>query len=143
MTKLIWKQTNIAAKTKQTLAVLAIAGVGVLGATSAGQAESGGLEGSWKGGGWVSIAGNRERAHCHVHYTPAGSQYSLNATCATDSGKVSQTARVHKAGDHAYKGSFYNSEYDVSGQVRIIVRGNTQTVTLTSEGGTALLTLTR
>ena len=58
------------------------------------------LAGSWTGGGWVSFAsGNKERARCHAHYSRAGgSNYELNATCATASGKASQTALVHQTG---------------------------------------------
>jgi hypothetical protein len=146
MTVLERKQASIKSRSGRWLAMLALAGAGMVGASSIGQAEPGGsLEGSWKGGGWVSVVGgSRERAHCQVHYSAAnGAQYSLTATCATDSGKASQTARIHKAGEHAYKGQFYNAEYDVTGQIRVIVHGNKQTVTLTSDSGTALLTLTR
>jgi hypothetical protein len=146
MTVLERMQTSVKTKSGRWLAILTLAGAGVVGASSIGQAETGGsLEGAWKGSGWVSIVGgNRERAQCQVHYSAAnGAQYSLTATCATDSGKASQTARIHKAGEHAYKGQFYNAEYDVTGQIRVIVRGNKQTVTLTSDNGTALITLSR
>jgi hypothetical protein len=138
--------TNTKSKrsTAHWLAMLLLSGAALGSVTSTGRCE-GGLEGSWTGAGWVSVAGgNRERAHCRVHYSPTnGSQYSINATCATDSGKVSQTAHVHKSGNNSYQGSFYNSEYDVSGQIRVIIHGNSQTVTLTSEGGSAQLTLSR
>lgn len=146
MTVIERKQTSFKTKSGQWLAVLALAGAGMVGASSIGQAEPGGsLEGSWSGAGWVSIiGGSRERARCQVRYSPAnGAQYSLTATCATDLGKASQTARIHKAGEHAYKGQFYNAEYDVTGQIRVIVRGNKQTVTLTSDSGTALISLSR
>jgi hypothetical protein len=127
------------------LVMLMLSGVALAGSPSSGKSEPGGLEGSWKGGGWVSIAGGpRERAHCHLRYSAAsGSQYSITATCATDSGKVSQTARVRKSGERSYQGSFYNSEYDVSGQIRVVLHGNSQTVTLSSDSGSAQLTLTR
>jgi hypothetical protein len=129
------------------LAILTLAGAAAVSFPINGRCEPGGsLEGSWSGGGWVSIGGGeKERARCHVHYSlqHGGSQYSVSATCATDGGKVSQTAQVHKSGDNSYKGSFYNSEYDVSGAIRVIVHGNKQTVTLTSEAAVAQLSLTR
>jgi hypothetical protein len=52
------------------------------------------------------------------------------ATCATASGKAAQTARVHQVGKNRYSGSFYNSDYSISGVVHIVVSGATQTVRL-------------
>jgi hypothetical protein len=58
------------------------------------------LEGSWSGGGSVSFAsGSREQAHCRAHYRRAGNNsYSVNATCATASGRAAQTATVRQVG---------------------------------------------
>jgi hypothetical protein len=127
------------------LGMLMLSGAMLAGGASSGKGGPRGLEGSWRGGGWVSFAGGaRERARCHVHYSQArGSQYSISATCATDSGKVSQTARVRKAGARTYQGSFYNKEYDVSGHIHVVLHGDRQTVTLTSDSGAARLTLRR
>ena len=104
-----------------------------------------GLEGSWSGGGTVSFAsGSTERARCRAHYSHAGSTgYTLNATCATASGRASQTASVRQVGENKYAGSFYNSEYGVSGRVYVIVHGNTQSVKLTSTVGWATFTFRR
>ncbi len=128
---------------------VALAAVLVLFALMPGQAtaERGrrSLAGSWSGGGWVSFAGGpRERARCRVRYVPASRRrFRLSATCATESGRVSQTATVRKSGANSYAGSFYNSEYDVSGSIYITVRGNRQKATLRSSGGSAVLTLHR
>jgi hypothetical protein len=103
------------------------------------------LAGSWSGGGWVSFAGgSRERARCRVHYAAlSATRFRLSATCATESGRVSQVATVRKSGGSSYAGSFYNREYDVSGSIYITVRGNSQTATLRSESGSAVLSLHR
>lgn len=128
---------------------VALAAAAVLFALMPGQAtaERGrrSLAGSWSGGGWVSFAGRpRERARCRVRYVPASRErFRLSATCATESGRVSQTATVRKSGAHSYAGSFYNSEYDVSGSIYITVRGNRQRATLRSSSGSAVLTLYR
>lgn len=140
--------TNAKAKRSVThwLTVLILSGVALGSMASSGRSESANLAGSWSGGGWVSLAdGSREKAHCSLHYSPAGgSQYSISATCASDSGKVSQTGRVHKSGENSYQGSFYNSEFDVHGQIRVVMNGsNKQTVTLTSDSANARLTLSR
>jgi hypothetical protein len=103
------------------------------------------LAGSWSGGGWVSFAsGTRERARCRAHYSRAGGDsYVLSATCATASGNASQTATVYKVSTNRYRGSFHNPEYNVSGSIRIVVQGNSQSVTLSGDSGSASLSLSR
>ncbi len=103
------------------------------------------LAGSWSGGGWVSFAsGNKEKARCHAHYSRAGgSSYELSATCATTSGKASQTAIVHQAGANSFSGSFHNAEYNVSGTIHIALHGNSQSVTLHGDSASGSLVLSR
>jgi hypothetical protein len=104
-----------------------------------------GLEGSWSGGGTVSFAsGSTERASCRAHYHRAGSTgYTLNATCATASGRASQTASVRQVAENRYAGSFYNSEYGISGVISIVLHGRSQTVRLRSDSGSAVISLSR
>jgi hypothetical protein len=110
-----------------------------------GEAQSASLEGSWRGGGSVSFAkGQREQAQCRAQYRRAsGSSYVLTATCATPSGRATQTATVRQVGGNSYRGTFHNSEYDVSGTIFITVGGNRQSVRLTSEAGSASFELRR
>ena len=104
-----------------------------------------GLEGSWSGGGTVSFAsGSTERARCRAHYRRAGAtSYTLSATCATASGRASQTATVRQVAQNRYSGSFYNSEYSISGVISIVVHGKSQTVRLNSDSGSAVISLSR
>jgi hypothetical protein len=104
-----------------------------------------GLEGSWSGGGSVSFtSGSTERARCRAHYRRAGStSYTLNATCATASARASQTATVRQVGENRYAGSFYNSEYSISGVINVVVHGRSQTVRLNSDSGSAVINLSR
>src|SRR5262245_5631436 len=94
-------------------------------ANVAGKTNAAGLEGSWSGGGTVSFAsGAREQARCRARYSRAGNNsYTVNATCATASGRATQTATVRRVGENRYSGSFYNSEYSISGVIHIVVRG--------------------
>jgi hypothetical protein len=104
---------------------------------------SSGLEGTWNGKGWVSFSsGKRESARCRVNFSGSVKRYLLTATCATESGRISQTASVRQAGANAYVGSFYNGEYDISGTIRITTRG-ALTARLTSGNGSAFFTLSR
>ncbi len=104
-----------------------------------------GLEGSWSGGGSVVFpSGAKEQARCRAQYRRAGSSsYSLNATCATPSGRAAQTATLRRVSDNKYQGNFYNSEYGISGVIHVIVSGSSQTVRLISDSGSALFRLSR
>ena len=126
-------------------AVMVLVALATAGSVSVKSESGGTLAGSWSGGGWVSFAsGNKERARCHAHYSRAGgSSYELNASCATASGKASQTATVHQTGPNRYGGSFHNAEYNVSGTIHIVVQGNSQSVTLHGESASGSLTLSR
>jgi len=121
------------------LALLIIAG-----AIGPSTAEPGGLAGSWSGGGWVAFAsGAKEKARCHARYSGGGDTYTVSATCATSSGKASQTATVYKLTASAYRGSFYNSDYNVRGTIRVVVHGSSQSVSLSGDGASASLNLRR
>jgi hypothetical protein len=104
-----------------------------------------GLEGSWSGSGSVSFAtGGKEQARCRAHYRRASKDsYRVQATCATPSGKADQTATVHKVGENRYQGNFHNSDYDITGVIIVVVNGNSQSVRLTSSGGSAHFKLSR
>jgi hypothetical protein len=105
----------------------------------------GSLEGSWSGGGTVSFAsGGKEQARCRARFSRAGEHsYTVNATCATASGRAAQTATVRQVSNNRYSGSFYNSEYSISGSIDIVVHGSSQTVRLTSDSGSGILNLSR
>ncbi len=124
------------------IAIAALPVLAVVGPSAADPAP--GLSGSWSGGGWVSFAnGNKEKARCRAQYTGGGGAYTVTATCATASGKASQTAKVYKVSGTSYKGSFFNSEYNVRGNIRVNVNGNSQSVSLSGDGTSAQLSLSR
>jgi hypothetical protein len=116
-----------------------------LAASPAAIAQSAGLEGSWHGAGSVAFAsGQRERAQCRAQYRRASSNaYTVTATCATPSGRATQTATVRRVGGNTYQGQFHNSEYNVSGTISVTVGGNRQSVRLSGDGGSASFELRR
>jgi hypothetical protein len=129
----------------QMMQIFAIALLAVFAFPDGGWAQSASLEGAWRGGGSVSFAGGQsERAQCRVQYRRASAtSYSLTATCATPSGRATQTATVRQVGGNSYQGRFHNSEYDVSGSIFVTAAGNRQSVRLTSDAGSASLELRR
>jgi hypothetical protein len=108
-------------------------------------AQSASLEGSWRGGGSVAFAsGQQERAQCRAQYRRAsGNAYTVTATCATPSGRATQTATLRQVGGNTYQGQFRNTEYDVSGTISVTVSGNRQSVRLTGDAGSAAFELRR
>jgi hypothetical protein len=108
-------------------------------------AQSASLEGSWRGSGSVSFAsGQKERAECRAQYRRAsGASYTVTATCATPSGRATQTATLRQVGGNTYQGQFHNSEYDVSGTIFVTVSGNRQSVRLSGDTGSAAFELRR
>jgi hypothetical protein len=128
----------------RAIALVPLAALAASGAAAPTIADPG-LAGSWSGGGWVAFSnGNKEKARCRATYRRAGkNSYSLQATCATSSGKASQTATVYQVTASRYRGSFYNTDYNVRGTIRVIVSGGSQRVSLAGDGASASLSLRR
>jgi hypothetical protein len=103
------------------------------------------LAGAWSGGGSVAFAsGAKERASCRAKFMRAGaSGYTMSALCATASAKVAQTASLRKVGANSYAGSFHNPEYGVTGSIHITVNGRSQSVSLSSDVGSASFRLSK
>jgi len=121
-------------------ALVSALSVGVMSVAEA--REGGGIAGSWSGGGVVVYSsGQRERAHCRASYSGGGSTVMMSGNCATPSGSVFQSARLRQVGANSYAGSFFNSQYNMSGTIYVTVHGSTQSVSLRSGAGSASLTL--
>ncbi|MES0385660.1 MAG: hypothetical protein ABUJ98_13895 [Hyphomicrobium sp.] len=103
------------------------------------------LEGTWSGSGMANPKdGKPEKLRCRISYSRHSEKvYSVAAACATTSVKFRQTGKLLKVSPTRYVGDFYNPEYDVSGRVRVIVRGSAQTVTFKSARGNGSATLSK
>ena len=84
--------------------------VGALGlASTVAMAAPSDIEGSWRGSGFVSYAGQKERVTCRATYSHvSGKSYELSATCAAPSGSLSQSATVRYVGGNRYRGEIYS-----------------------------------
>ncbi len=131
-------------KSRKYWALAAMLPIVSLSAMPQAKCEPSPLAGTWSGGGVVAYAsGTRERARCHASYSGGTTTVSLNATCATPSGSLSQYARLRQTGANSYSGTFFNAQYNMSGSIHVTVHGNTQTVSISSGSGSASLTLKR
>ena len=103
------------------------------------------LGGSWSGGGRVIFqGGNTERARCRAHFVRQSSKrYFMSGVCATQSARVSQTATIVQTTNNKYYGRFHNEEFNVTGTLRISIRGGRMTATLKGKAGSAVLSLRR
>lgn len=120
-----------------TVALGALAGPGVALAAS--------ISGTWSGNGTVNLnTGEKEVVRCRIRYEEgSGNTFVLHVTCAHSNGTFQQSGRVVQLSANSYSGRLYSDQYDVSGDVTIIVSGNRQTITAKSAKGTAYLVLTR
>lgn len=125
--------------------IVALAFVVLAALLPAGQAHAVPLEGSWSGAGYVSPnSGQRERVRCRVSYSKQTPKvYSVSATCASSSAQIRQSGTLLKVRANSYVGDVYNSDYDVSGRLRVKVSGRKQTVTFSSSVANGKLTLRR
>jgi hypothetical protein len=109
------------------------------------QAVAQSLEGTWSGSGAAKpTSGQTERVRCRITYGRENPKvFSVAATCATPSVTFHQTGTLLMVSPTRFVGDFYNPEYDVSGRVRVTLKGSTQTVTFSGPKGTGSMTLTR
>lgn len=133
------------ASLKSLILAAAVAFVTVPALPDVARADPDGLEGSWSGGGPVTFAsGSKERAKCRAILSSSGPKsYRVNGTCATQSGKVTQTAEIYQMTSNRYRGEFHNPEFDINGTISVVVSGRHLTATLTSSSGTGVLNFSR
>lgn len=131
-------------QTRTSRAALALS-LGMLGVTGASHANAEPLSGTWSGSGYVQPRdGQREKVRCRVTYSPQGaSVVAVSATCASASTTIHQTGSLSMVSPSKYIGDFYNSEYDVSGRIRVSISGSSQTVSFSGAKGSGSLSLRR
>lgn len=119
----------------------AVACILLLAVVAAGpvRADSANLDGNWTGGGSVNYpSGAKESARCRASFKKrSGTSYSVNARCASASGKIEQSATLTEVGSNVYSGSFFNTEYKVDGTITVKVSGNSQVVSISSPAGSS------
>ncbi len=132
---------------KRPSLLVAVGMVAAWAALSAGPAtaEPASLEGSWSGSGTVVLpSGESERARCRATFRRQSSDtFTMRAVCSTASTSVAQTAELTRTSGSRYSGEFFNSEYGISGSIRISVSGSSLSASLSGGGGTGRFHLSR
>ncbi|MEL7049950.1 MAG: hypothetical protein AAFO75_13530 [Pseudomonadota bacterium] len=108
-------------------------------------AQAAPLEGSWTGAGTVKAnSGQSERVRCRVDYSRQTPKvFSVSATCASASASIRQSGTLTKVRANRYVGDVYNSDFDISGRLKVTVKGRKQVVTFTSSAANGRLNLRR
>lgn len=124
--------------------LLAASAIGVWALPDA-NSQGASLEGSWSGGGQIVFpSGEKEQARCRASFRrQGGDSFGMNATCATASAKVQQSAEVTRVSGDRYRGEFQNTEFGISGSIRITISGNKLNASLNGGGGSAEFSLSR
>lgn len=101
------------------------------------------LSGTWKGGGQFTMSsGAKEKVRCRVRYTKTvGTNYAMNARCASASGHVEQAVMLKRVGKDRYSGSAHNRKFGVTVYIGIRVSGKKQSVVVSGVQGRAHLAL--
>ena len=99
---------------KSSIVAVAIAGtsLGLAAGSAPLAAQQASLDGSWSGTGTVQFAsGQSETARCRASFSSrSGNSVSMNAVCATASGRVAQTAQLQRVSANRFEGDFHNAE---------------------------------
>jgi hypothetical protein len=118
--------------------------MGIFGATATPAAAQS-IIGSWSGGGMIIFpSGETERARCRATFRNlSGGSVSMQGVCATASVRVSQSASLSRLTSTTYSGEFYNTEFNLSGSIRIRMQGSKLNASLSGGGATAQFVLGR
>ncbi|WP_141702039.1 hypothetical protein [Methyloceanibacter stevinii] len=108
-------------------------------------ASAAALAGEWSGEGTVTqTEGPTEKVRCRVSYKQESAKvFGVVAQCASTSKMMKQIGELLEVRPGVYTGEFILTQYDVSGRVRVVVEGETQTVTFKSPRGEGEVILNR
>lgn len=117
----------------------------VLATISPLQAEPAPLEGTWSGSGTMQALDQPpQKLTCRVTYKAETEKvFKLAAKCVTISTAVNQTGQLLKINPGLYVGEFHVASFDISGRVRIVIDGNSQTMSFKSSRANGVVTLTK
>ncbi|BAQ16875.1 hypothetical protein GL4_1418 [Methyloceanibacter caenitepidi] len=108
-------------------------------------ASAAALAGEWSGEGTVTqTEGPTEKVRCRVSYKQESAKvFGVVAKCASTSQMMNQTGELLEVRPGVFTGEFNLTQYDVSGRVRVVLDGETQTVTFKSPKGEGEVILNR
>lgn len=102
------------------------------------------IEGSWGGSGIAKYQGRTDRLVCRVSFARYGeNSFKVSSSCSSGGARYEQTGTVSSTGGSRYSGHIFNPQFNERGKVTMSRQGSRLSVTVTSERGTANLSLSR
>ena len=100
------------------------------------------LQGQWRGSGTVSHRKSTDAVRCRVSFQRlSATAFSVSSQCTTETGRYDVTGRVVASSGNRYSGPVQGQ--GVSGTAVVVLHGNRLSVTVTSQRGSAKLSLSR
>jgi hypothetical protein len=100
------------------------------------------LQGQWRGSGVVSYGKKKDAVRCRVSFQKlSATAFSVSSQCATETGHYNATGRVVASGSNRYSGRVEGE--GVTGTVFITQSGNRLSVSVSSQRGSAKLSLSK
>ena len=106
------------------------------------RAEPGSIAGLWSGSGTVGYRGQVDRVFCRSRFAKTSAKsFSVSSVCTTENGRYDIAGHVTSTGGGRYRGTVMSN--NVSGRVTLFYSGRQMSVTVTSQQGSAQMTLAR
>jgi hypothetical protein len=109
---------------------------------SAPAAAASSLQGQWRGSGVVHYGKKSDAVRCRVSFQKlSASAFSVSSQCATETGHYNAAGRGVASGSNRYSGRVEGE--GVTGTVTIVQSGSRLSVTVSSQRGSAKLSLSK
>jgi hypothetical protein len=100
------------------------------------------LQGQWRGTGTVTYGDKKDSVRCRVSFQKlSATAFSVSSQCATETGHYNAAGRVVASGTNRYSGRVEGE--GVTGTVAIVQSGSRLSVTVSSQRGSAKLSLSK
>jgi hypothetical protein len=103
------------------------------------------LEGTWRGSGTMQQMDDPpQKLTCRIKYSRETAKvFRVVAKCVTISSTINQTGQLLKVNPGVYVGEFHVAAYGLSGRIRVVIDGATQTMSFKSSRAKGTVTLTK
>jgi hypothetical protein len=100
------------------------------------------IAGSWAGSGTFAYRGSVDRVYCRSHFTKTSAKsFAVSSVCTAANGRYEIAGNVTNTGGGRYRGTVLSG--NVRGRVTLFYSGRQMSVTVTSQKGSAQITLAR
>lgn len=114
----------------------------ICGSLTVAKAAPASIAGSWSGSGTFGYRGSVDRVYCRAHFTKTSAKsFAVSSVCTTAKGSYDIAGNVTNTGGGRYRGTVISA--NVRGRVTLFYGGKHMSVTVTSQRGSAQITLSR